>query len=425
MIDRVLLSLLLVVIPAGCWADDLVEFLSGSKLTGNVKQIRKEQKEFDFEVTVGARTSVRTYPFNRVHAVTMNGKRFVLTKMSSPVTADAEANGSRSRTEIEQLIKTVGGSPPDWLASTELEYPPSLDLSWPLKVEGGWNNQKNMGQYIWDVINPNPTRWRGGIKLVYHCMSLHEDQPELLRRDMQALAGMYFRFEQDYARAAYWFQRAGVQKMSQIGVKLAECYWRLGNAEMAMQQLHAGRNIIGSPPTVKLLGDMGATDKAIQLANQLGSSAAAVPAFLAAGDALRMAGRSQEAIEFYENVIASDQHRNKDYEQRFKARAQESIEAIRLFDQADPAKVADGTYQGFSTGYNGRLDVAVKVSDGKIESVKVTGHKEKQFYSALTDTEASILELQSVRGVDGTSGATITSQAIVNAAAKALASAAQ
>ena len=67
----------------------------------------------------------------------------------------------------------------------------------------------------------------------------------------------------------------------------------------------------------------------------------------------------------------------------------------------------------------------MKVADGKIESVKVTAHKEKQFYSALTDTEASILELQSVRGVDGTSGATITSQAIVNAAAKALASAAQ
>ena len=88
MIPRILLCLLVMLIPAGCWADDLVEFLSGSKLTGSVKQIRKEQKEFDFEVTVGARTSVRTYPFAKVHAVTMQGKRFVLTPMSSPIAPD-------------------------------------------------------------------------------------------------------------------------------------------------------------------------------------------------------------------------------------------------------------------------------------------------------------------------------------------------
>jgi uncharacterized protein with FMN-binding domain len=68
------------------------------------------------------------------------------------------------------------------------------------------------------------------------------------------------------------------------------------------------------------------------------------------------------------------------------------------------------------------LDVAVDVTGGKIQSVKVTKHREKQFYSALTDTEHQILERQSVRGVDGTTGATITSRAIVNATAKALAS---
>jgi uncharacterized protein with FMN-binding domain len=58
---------------------------------------------------------------------------------------------------------------------------------------------------------------------------------------------------------------------------------------------------------------------------------------------------------------------------------------------------------------------------GQIESVEVVRHNEKQFYSAITDTQNSILRLQSVRGVDGTSGATITSQAIVNATAKSLA----
>ena len=229
----------------------------------------------------------------------------------------------RSKAEIEQLIETVGASAPDWLATTDLDYPASLDLSWPLKPpDKGWNNRKNMGQYIWDVINPNPSRWRGGIKLVDHCMSLHQDDPELLQRDMNTLGGMYFNLMQDYPRAAHWLRAAGATKTSRGGVLLAECYWRLGNRQMAMQQLDTGR-MLGRPAVVKLLGDMGATDLAIRLANQLGKTNVANDAFLAAGDALRMAGRSDEAIAFYEKVIASTNHRNKDYEQRFKSRARE------------------------------------------------------------------------------------------------------
>ncbi|MEZ6135712.1 MAG: FMN-binding protein [Pirellulaceae bacterium] len=60
------------------------------------------------------------------------------------------------------------------------------------------------------------------------------------------------------------------------------------------------------------------------------------------------------------------------------------------------------------------------VSNSKIEDVSITKHQEKQFYAALTDTPRQILERQSVMGIDGTSGATITSQAIVNASARAL-----
>jgi len=54
--------------------------------------------------------------------------------------------------------------------------------------------------------------------------------------------------------------------------------------------------------------------------------------------------------------------------------------------------------------------------------VRVTKHKERQFYSALTDTPTRIIERQSVTGIDAVSGATMTSEAIINATAKALAS---
>jgi uncharacterized protein with FMN-binding domain len=50
----------------------------------------------------------------------------------------------------------------------------------------------------------------------------------------------------------------------------------------------------------------------------------------------------------------------------------------------------------------------------------VTKHREKQFYAAITDTPAQIIRKQSVKGIDATSRATITSEAIVTATAKAL-----
>jgi hypothetical protein len=56
-------------------AEDVVEFLAGSKVVGTVKEIRKDKKEFDIEVRIGTRTYLRTYPFSKVHAVTMKGKQ--------------------------------------------------------------------------------------------------------------------------------------------------------------------------------------------------------------------------------------------------------------------------------------------------------------------------------------------------------------
>jgi uncharacterized protein with FMN-binding domain len=113
--------------------------------------------------------------------------------------------------------------------------------------------------------------------------------------------------------------------------------------------------------------------------------------------------------------------RNENYQKIYAGRARDSIDAINLFDKADVRKVADGTYKASSTGYTGALEVEVRVSGGKIEGLRVTKHSEKQFYAALTDTPNQILSKQSVKGIDATSRATITSQAIVNATAKALA----
>lgn len=406
-------------------AEDSVEFLSGTTMNGSVTQIRKNDKEFDFEAKIGSRTMTRTYRFDKVHAVVLNGKRFVLTPKSTSASAETDENENpvRSESEVKEIIDRIGSTPPDWLESTELDYPDTLELDWPIKPpEKGWNNRKNMGQFIWDIINPNPSKWKSGIKLVYHCMNLHQGNRTLTQRDKQVLGRMYFDLLQDYPRAAYWLQLLNPSKGSRQAVMLAECYFRLGNRDMAKRYLTSNSYNVGSAVmAIKLYGNMGELDQALRMTQRIAGTQNAAMGFIAAGDALRQAGRFDEAIEYYTKVVEDGRFRNEDYEQRYKARAQESIDAIRRFENVDIDKIPDGTYTADSTGYNGRLEVAVSVADRRIASVKVTQHKEKQFYSAFTDTEASILKRQTVRGVDGTSGATITSRAIVNATAKALA----
>jgi uncharacterized protein with FMN-binding domain len=107
--------------------------------------------------------------------------------------------------------------------------------------------------------------------------------------------------------------------------------------------------------------------------------------------------------------------------ERNKKRAQANLEAIRLFDALDVKKVRDGTYRASSIGYEAPIEIEVTVRAGRITDLRVTSHHEKQYYSALTDTPRRIIAKQSVKGVDATSSATITSEAIINATAKALA----
>ncbi len=404
-------------------AQDTIEFLNGTTMQCKILEIRKDAKEFAIETQIGSRTIKRTYPYSQVHAVTYKGKRFELTKKGE---ADSQGRDShiasnpptRTAKEIIEIIDAAGATPPDWFSITELDVPDTLDFDWPLKADGGWNNQKNVGQYIWDIVNPNEHRWQSGIKLVHQCMTLHKEDPALLNRDIGKLAEMYFTLLQDYPRAAFWFRKIDAQANRPAGVHLAECYWRLGSKEMAMAMLRGSALPLNA---IKLLGDMGEVDEALRFAKAYAESQAESEAYLLAGDALRNANRLDEAIEYYELVLASETTRNAEYKKRYQGRANDSIEAIRLFDKAEAARVADGTYRDSSTGYNGPLAVEVKVSAGKIETIKVVSHQEKQFYAALTDTPMQIVDKQSVRDIDGTSGATITSQAVINATARALA----
>ena len=367
---------LVTLFPSLLMAQDLVELLDGGSREGTILKIRKDDKEFDFVPKDGHDSGSQVYKYSEVHTVTLKGRRFVLTPkpVQDAMTETGETNGnpSKTRKEINDLIDQAGRTPPDWYADAPLNHPASLDLSWPLKVEGPWDESKNVGQYIWGRVNPNEGRWDSGIKLIHQCMALHEGDREKLNRDMEKLGDMYFTLKQDYARAAFWLKQAKSPVSKPTGIHLAECYWRLGNKGMAIEMLRGKQLHVDA---IKLFGDMGEVAEALRITQAYSRSNLFNEAFLNAGDALRNAGRLDEAIEYYQRVLDLDQARNEEYKARYKARAAGAIEAIKLFERTDVRSVADGTYRDSSTGYNGKLEVQVQVSQGRIESVRVTKHR--------------------------------------------------
>jgi len=188
---------------------------------------------------------------------------------------------TRTRAQVEALIAEAGRTPPSWWDSVQLNYPPTLDLSW--KKTDKWDNQRNVGQYIWDIVDPNPGRWKEGVKLVHHVLSVNKDNPDAINQGMQSLSHMYAHLLEDYPRAAFWARKHGRDP-----ILLADCYWKMGCKVMATEIL---ARINGDPTRnctiVKLWSDMGDLDKALRIAQQEADRGRPVVAYLAAADACR------------------------------------------------------------------------------------------------------------------------------------------
>lgn len=425
---------------------DQVELLNGIRVTGEIVYETDEQVVIDAKM--GGGTARMRFALSKVHAITAGVERRVIHEKTSrrptrprPVTKSTTSHERpdvkqptpkstagrvrRARSEVEAIISKVGRTPPEWFDSVPLEYPKTLDLSWPDKPGGPWNANKNVGQYLFSVINENPGRWRSGVRFLHHLLTVHKSNRRKLARVMAALGGKYFDLMQDPTRAAFWYRQA--HKREPLGVRgvlrLAECYWRLGSKSMAVAELAKIRRYL-SPGMVKLWSDMGELRKAVGLADLMGRTRLAPAGYMAAGDACRRHGYAKKAIAYYQKILALPATgKQKKHIEKVKERARACIEAVKVFDALDLKRVPNGAHTATVTSYAGPITVEIKVEDGRIEAVRVTRFKDKQYFSALTDTPKQIVERQGVKGVDAVTGATITSQAIINAAAKALASA--
>jgi uncharacterized protein with FMN-binding domain len=406
---------------ATLWAD-AIEFTDGRTIEGRITD--RDSQSVTIRMTVGGREYPRDFPLDRIRAIIDDGKREVIGAPGDTASDPSATGTTRTREEVLALIEEQGRIVPDWWDSVSLNYPRTLDLSWSMPPRGVWNNQRYVGQYIWDIINPNPGKWREGVYLMHHLLRENQDRSQTRKRVMIETGRMYHDLLKDYARAAFWWQHAGLdetQEASLNAVHLAECYAKLGCKEMAVELL---RKLPGHFAMIKAWADMGEIDRALGLADANADGPYADIAYIYAGDACRVAGQYEKALEYYDKLLALPRSgRSGRRIQVNQIRARDNAEGIRLFEMLDLGRVPDGTYRASSVGYKGDVYVEVSVRSGRIESVRVTRHQEKQFYSAMTDVPEKIVARQGVKGVDATSGATITSEAIINATAKALAEA--
>lgn len=324
---------------------------------------------------------------------------------------------------ITKLVDAAAKSKPAWWDQVTLNYPQTLDLSCPSGA-GGWDATKQPGVWMWDAINPNPKRWQEGTKF-WHFVLANAKQNKLAVAEQSAtttLGHCYGELLQDWPRALYWFQQreAKYGKSDELTVEMAHAYLRLGSRSLAIKTLKPlTQDLTRHGSAIQMWAVLGDYATAYRLAQQRVAISEDVGWFMY-GYTAQLEGSWKKALDGFKRAEAAQQGKSgRDWKQT-RERATAAIQAITLFETLDLTKVADGTYRDQSVGYSGPVLVEVTVAAKKITNARVTKHQEKQYYAALDEVPAKLIAKQHVKGVDATLGATITSEAIVYAAAKAL-----
>ena len=118
----------------------------------------------------------------------------------------AASGGAPTREDLLAEIERAGTTKPDWWGEVPLNYPDTLDLSFP-KPEGPWRARKNVGQYMWSIINPNPGRWKEGTKFMHYVLKINKGDSSVEKKVMGQLGHCYHDLLEDWARAAYWWRK--------------------------------------------------------------------------------------------------------------------------------------------------------------------------------------------------------------------------
>lgn len=100
--------------------------------------------------------------------------------------------------------------------------------------------------------------------------------------------------------------------------------------------------------------------------------------------------------------------------------AMSSVTDIKVEPSGD---YADGVYEGTAQGYGGDVTTEITIEDGYVVKVEVVDHNESSvFFETTIEILESMIEIQSAE-VDVVSGATLSSNAIIEGAKEALSAA--
>ncbi|MFB3891775.1 MAG: FMN-binding protein [Phycisphaerae bacterium] len=405
------------------YGDDL-ELKSGTIYHGRI--VSQDSEGVTFEIVRGASKSSMTFPMSVVKRVATSDNYGEDASSSKPAATPSPGLATpspkaaptpvpaagRTPQEVEDIIDKAGRTNPDWWADVKLDYPKSLNMTWR---KTGVLDELGMAEYLQDTIKPNPAKWRLGVRVIFETIEVNKADTDRLKQSMEALADAFIMLTGDYARGAWWYRKVGDARVDD---RLAYCYWKLGSKSMATD-LIAKHPIDASPRglMIRLLGLMGEPAKATDLAEATAKEGSADVAYLAAGDALRMAGQFNQAVGYYEKLAAME----KVSDAKFKDIARANIDALKAIDGLDMAKLKDGVYTAtVTTGHKGDVTVELRVQSGKVSADKVTAQQEDIPLTALTEVPKRIVDKQGIKGVDSVTGATVTSDAIIDASAAAL-----
>ena len=432
---------------------DEIETKEGTVYKG--KLIKELHDTVIFQASIGGVRLDMKFPIAKVKSVTVNGTRRMVkpgakaTSKTNPIDIPAS---ERTETQIDDLVEDLGRRKPDWFDGVTLRTPKTLNLNWRV-TSRGIKPHSNLRQYIDMIITPDPSKWKEGVKLLHHTLTINRSTVSKLRMSQRALADMYFNYFGDYARAAFWYRQA----RGRTHIKLATCYYRLGCKALAvkvLKEVHDDNTPDGS--AIRLWSEMGEVDKAVYHAENSAKAGLADIAYLAAGDAYRRDGQYNKALTYYQKVLDAEQGSR--LIKRNSARAKANVEAVKLQAELRLSKIPDGTYQGQALGYEKTAPIVVSVTmaDGSLNAVRVVGIRDKQYFISKTEMPKRIIakhlflspplpdpgikirrrnaivikeppgtpvEWLAFKDLDTVSGATQSSQGIFNATVKALAKA--
>jgi len=299
-----------------------------------------------------------------------------------PLAAEAEPPAST----LEEALAQVK-IPPAWLESVPFHYP--TNKPW-----------KEARLHIRKLLAEGGEKAREAIKLTYLYIVVNKVPPDDHEYPLNLyLAGEYAWATKIYAQRLESFPKGHSHEYS----NLASLYMHFGEPRKALQTLNAGLQRLPDPPW-DIMNKAKLND--------------------AIGDIYAKLGEREKATKHYQLAIklypTSKQPWGRHLLPRHAAKTQAKLDLL-LRDTFDLAEIPDGVYRGKSLGYGKDVHAVVTMKGGRIAQIRVS-HQEKIEQGATKTIPKRIIEKQTLE-VDGVTGATVTTQAIIEATYRALQSA--